>query len=155
MNLVKTLIVASVAACCLAKAAAVHAEEPSRPWNALAAGEVLGVNEAGRIEIEFHGNSTHLGRYTTVGEHEFVSDLEFVGLALWTAANGAELHVLYEGTLHPIAADQPIPFTIIATVLDGTGRFQDAGGVGEIEGVLVGTATSGTFAFELAGDLSY
>jgi hypothetical protein len=78
------------------------------------------------------GNATHLGRFTFVSPHlSGLSDFSIDGDQFFTAANGDELHATLAGNLHPFVAPDGHVFLvgdIPATIVGGTGRFDEATG---------------------------
>jgi hypothetical protein len=101
-----------------------------------------------------NGEASHLGRFTESIDYFLSYDLvHFAGIATFTAANGDEVFLTFEGTI-PGYADQvfPLPFTATFDIVGGTGRFADAEGGGDLVGIDYG---KGTFAFRFEGDLDY
>jgi hypothetical protein len=153
-----------------------EAGKPARPWK----GSVVGRGEfvefttddqdniTGRLDADtILGKSTHLGRFTVspeTGSHtlSFV-DLTFAGQAKWRAANGDELHLVYEGfgfpNTDPDTMDEfPIAALGVFTANGGTGRFSDASGTAIAEGAFTFPATPVDpidYIFEFDGTLAY
>jgi hypothetical protein len=133
-------------------------------WKVSAAGsstfESLTIDEAGvpfRTDIDaFSGNSSHLGKFTATGRHQLnLVTGEFEGVAIYTAADGDELHVIYAGQLYP-SEDVDFPYGVIADVeiCGGTGRFTDASGGGDMIGGFTGEVPVGEFVIDIQGTLS-
>jgi len=101
----------------------------------------------------FTGRSSHLGRIAGAGSHFLNPDFSFVGEATWTAANGDELHVTYDGQLF-LSGDPDFPFAFVAELraVGGTGRFADAQGVADMFGAFTGSP--GEFYYDFAGTLT-
>lgn len=92
--------------------------------------------------FEASGHATHLGHYTLVAEAD-LNLIQIIGIdpvtllpiatlplsAVFTAANGDEVHVdmVMTGLFHPVDLNFP-SFTVVGTVIGGTGRFASASG---------------------------
>ncbi|HUR53332.1 MAG TPA: hypothetical protein VMZ71_04340 [Gemmataceae bacterium] len=94
-----------------------------RPFRGSAAGMVTGVAPPNELIIEYTGTATHLGRFTRE-EHLFLNaDGSFTGTMVFTAANGDELWLDFEGAFSSATtAEGTYTFT------GGTGRFSGATG---------------------------
>jgi hypothetical protein len=109
--------------------------------------------EGGVHVDDFSGKSSHLGRFTASGFHVLNPvDGTFVGQATWTAANGDQLDVTYEGQVFP-SGDPDFPYGFVARLVadGGTGRFARAEGEMQMTGAFTGVP--GEFYFEFEGTL--
>lgn len=99
------------------------------------------------------GHATHLGHYTEVGNVSFAPTsnpavLAVNGSAIYTAANGAELHAVLSGELNT----QTGAITAIVTYVGGTGRFADATGSSSLSGQMLG---GGAVRVAVVGNINY
>lgn len=99
------------------------------------------------------GIATHLGRYTEVGNVAFAptSDPDVLavdGSAVYTAADGSELHALLVGELNVSTGR----ISITVTYVGGTGRFVAATGSSSLAGQMLG---GGAATVTVAGNLDY
>lgn len=91
--------------------------------------------------MDVRGEATYLGESRFFGRHCFwMEDLVKWkkpgdpvrldrGEAIWTAADGDELHVRYTGLFQPISLTPPEgPYTAVLRFTGGTGRFEGAKG---------------------------
>jgi hypothetical protein len=70
------------------------------------------------------GNATHLGKFTATSNNWFTPDLSYgEETAVWTAANGDELHFVLT-----VTALESGGYFLEATFTGGTGRFVSATG---------------------------
>jgi hypothetical protein len=99
-----------------------------RPWKGVGVGTAPPAGADGITHVQMRGESSHTGAYTVVGAHTFISEEDFVGSFVLTAANGDELWVLYTGTFDTTDTTNPFSFSGALTVIGGTGRFADATG---------------------------
>jgi hypothetical protein len=102
----------------------------------------------------FHGNSSHLGAFTGAGMHYLnVNDFTFVGTAAYTAADGDQLWVQYQGAINGIDPTSVYFFLFQANVqvVGGTGRLAHATGGGVMTGAFTGVP--GDLKFEVLGTL--
>src|SRR5262245_7845191 len=94
-----------------------------RPFRGSAAGIGTGVVPPNGLVIEYTGTATHLGRFTREERLFLNPDGSLTGTMVFTAANGDELWLDFEGALtSPTTAGGTYTFT------GGTGRFQSASG---------------------------
>ena len=94
-------------------------------------------------------NLTHLGRNTVlITENVDFTVLSYSSIAIFTAANGDELHT----TLNGFATPSPTGLNLAGTMLvtGGTGRFTNASGSAVHSGLVASTAT-----YHLEGRLVY
>lgn len=94
-----------------------------RPFRGTAAGVVTGMVPPNGLVIESTGTATHLGRFTREERLFLNPDGSFSGTIVFTAANGDELWVEFEG-----AFTSPTTAVGTYTFTGGTGRFADATG---------------------------
>jgi hypothetical protein len=99
------------------------------------------------------GNATHLGQYSEVGYVTFspTNDPNVVqidGWAIYTAANGDELHAIVSGQLDGKTG----AITATVTYVGGTGRFADATGSASLAGQLL---PGGAVSVAVAGTIDY
>ena len=99
------------------------------------------------------GHATHLGRYTETGHVSFspTSDpavLHVDASAIYTAANGDELHANIAGTLNTKTG----VISASITYAGGTGRFVSASGSANLAAQL---APGGAISVSVAGSISY
>lgn len=117
-----------------------------QPWKGNAVGHDVAVEADGLIHIVFSGESSHLGRYSAEGQHYLLPGQRFAGTATFTAADGDELDVTYEGTLQGL---EMIRTAGKMTIKGGTGRFKSAVGAATFDGF----APDGSFEFNFKGTL--
>ena len=114
-----------------------------------------------KVEIEGSGQGTHIGQYTIVRQHCFNLATAAIedGYFEQTAANGDKLWGTYygfpAGVLEFDENGNPVVILIHApwTITGGTGRFADAEGSGDTEGVFNFVTKEGTFSMD--GWISY
>ena len=99
------------------------------------------------------GHATHLGAYTEVGSVAFsppdaAGVFPIDGWAVYTAANGDELHATFDGQLNGATG----AITATLTYAGGTGRFADAGGSAALSGQI---QPDGTLAVTVEGTIDY
>ena len=99
------------------------------------------------------GHATHLGAYTEVGSVAFsppdaAGVLQLTGWAVYTAANGDELHATFDGQLNGATG----AITATLTYAGGTGRFADAGGSASLSGRIL---PGGAISVAVAGTIDY
>ena len=144
------------------------AEEKQLPYSA--SGPEVVIQEAphpdcgpGRlkVEIEGSGQGTHIGHYTIVRQHCFNLATATIedGYFEQTAANGDKLWGTYYGYLAGVLEfdenGNPVVILIASpwTITGGTGRFADAEGNGDTEGIFNFVTKEGTFSMD--GWISY
>lgn len=113
-------------------AAGALADDKLPPWKGNAQGHGVESDVVGLIRVYFDGEATHLGRYTADVHHAFHGDFDFAGAATFTAANGDEIDVTYQGRLKSF--DLPHTFAGKMKVRGGTGHFKDAVGEADFNG---------------------
>ena len=98
-------------------------DDAALPFRGSAAGMVVGLVPPNELVIEYTGTATHLGQFTRE-EHLFLNpDGSFTGTMVFTAANGDELWLDFQGAFtSPTTAEGTYTFT------GGTGRFEGATG---------------------------
>jgi hypothetical protein len=109
------------------------------------------------MDVFGSGVATHMGLVTVYQHHWVVPTADpnvldfYDGTFVWTAANGDELMGTYSGYLqfNPAGYFEIHGLFVIA---GGTGRFQDATGVGPASGAQF---MDGTFDLRLDGTISY
>ena len=134
----------------LAANSALAAEERQN-WRLRAAGFTEPADDGSGLDLDsFNGISTHLGRFSGQGAHMLFEDFTFTGYATYTAANGDQLDVVYDGA---VTAFDVFPFPVEGdfVVVGGTGRFANATGCAEMKGSFTGVP--GELFFELRGTL--
>lgn len=99
------------------------------------------------------GYATHLGRYTEAGSVAFAPTpnpdvLAVVGGAVYTAANGDELHATLSGELNTLTG----AITVTVTYVGGTGRFAGASGSASLAGQMLG---GGAVSIAVAGRIRF
>jgi hypothetical protein len=98
-------------------------ENPALPFQGSEQGMVTAFVPPNELVIETTGTATHLGQFTSEEELFLNPDGSFSGIKVFTAANGDELWVDFEGAFtSPTTAEGTYTFT------GGTGRFQGATG---------------------------
>jgi hypothetical protein len=98
-------------------------DQQGRPFRGSAEGMVTGAVPPNELVIDYTGEATHLGRFTRE-EHLLLNpDGSFTGTIVFTAANGDELWLDFEG-----AFTSPTDAAGTYTFTGGTGRFQNATG---------------------------
>jgi hypothetical protein len=144
------------------------AEGQQRPYSA--SGPEVVIQEAphadcgpGRlkVEIEGSGQGTHIGQYTIIRQHCFNLATAAIedGYFEQTAANGDKLWGTYygfpAGVLEFDENGNPVVIIINSpwTITGGTGRFANAEGSGDTEGILNFVTKEGTFSMD--GWISY
>ena len=137
----------------LALATAVLVLQPSAsaatvPYRARGAAQFVNAND-----FVGSGNATYLGKYTETGTVAFAATndpnvLAVDGSAVYTAANGDELHAVFAGQLNGVTG------TINATVtyVGGTGRFADASGTATL---IAHVLADGSLEVAVDGTLDY
>jgi hypothetical protein len=101
----------------------------------------------------FAGRSSHLGRVVGSGFHVLnPANFTFAGQAVWTASNGDQLYVTFEGSIF-FSDDATYPFGFMAELVaqGGTGRFAGAQGQALMTGGFTGIP--GDFFYDFAGTL--
>lgn len=114
-----------------------------------------------KVEIEGSGQGTHIGQYSIIRKHCFNLATAAIedGYFEQTAANGDKLWGTYygfpAGVLEFDENGNPVVILIHApwTITGGTGRFADAKGSGNTEGVFNFVTKEGTFSMD--GWISY
>lgn len=97
--------------------------DPPLPFQGRAEGMVVGLVPPNGLVIEYTGTATHLGQFTREERLFLNPDGSFTGTMVFTAANGDELWLDFEGAFtSPTTAEGTYTFT------GGTGRFEDATG---------------------------
>lgn len=99
------------------------------------------------------GRAAHLGLYTEVGHVEFTPTanpavLAVNGWAIYTAANGNELHAILGGELDTSTG----AITATVTYVGGSGRFVHASGSSSLTGQMLG---GGAVRIAVAGNIDY
>ena len=99
------------------------------------------------------GHATHLGSYTEVGHVTFAPTtnpnvLAVTGVAVYTAANGDELHAVLSGELNLLTG----AVTATVTYDGGTGRFALASGSASLIGQMLG---GGAITVTVSGIIDY
>ena len=122
-------------------------DRPARPFRGSAEGMVTDVIPPNGLIIEYTGTATHLGRFTREERLFLNPDGSFSGTMVFTAADGDELWLDFEGAFtSPTTAEGTYTFT------GGTGRFRDATGEATFEaftpdGVHVEATFEGTIRY--------
>jgi hypothetical protein len=106
------------------------------------------------------GRATHLGVVATDGSTCVTFTGVDTGLAngavTLTGANGDVLYTTMSGVFGPANPDGSLPVHYVMQIRGGTGRFDDANGTMESDGVLVATGpASGYHAATWVGTISY
>lgn len=120
---------------------------PARPFSGSATGMVTDVVPPNELLIEYTGTATHLGRFTREEQLFLNPDGSFDGTIVFTAANGDELWLDFEGAFtSPTTAEGTYTFT------GGTGRFEGASGGATFEaytpdGIHVEATFTGTIRY--------
>jgi hypothetical protein len=127
-------------------------------WKVTALGTTVGPGDGtiGPDVDSFAGTSTHLGACTGAGYHYLnVSHFPatFQGVAAYTAANGDQLLVEYQGAITAIDPTTPFLYRFQADVqiVGGTGRLAHATGGGVMTGGFTGVP--GEIQFQVLGTL--
>ena len=99
------------------------------------------------------GHATHLGKYTEVGSASFspTADPTVLRVDAWvvlTAADGDQLYETITGQLNLLTG----AITATVTYVDGTGRFEDAGGSATLSGQML---PDGTITVAVEGTIDY
>ena len=144
--------------CCLALAllavpAAVGEAKTPPNWKVSSTGSTA-PHADGRHYDTFVGTSSHLGRFTGEGSHVLDPTTGyFEGVATYTAANGAQLFVTYQGYIVNVdfTSDYPFEFRAEVQIVGGTGRLAGATGGGVMTGAFTGVP--GDLFFNVAGTL--
>jgi hypothetical protein len=132
-------------------------DHPTPPnWKVTALGTTDGPGDGtiGPDVDSYHGTSSHLGAYTGAGYHFLnVSNYTFHGVAAYTAANGDQLWVQYQGAITGIDPTSAfyLLFQADVQIVGGTGRLAHATGGGVMTGAFTGVP--GEFKFEVVGTL--
>jgi hypothetical protein len=114
-----------------------------------------------KVDVQGSGQGTHTGRYTIVRHHCFVLATAAIenGYFEQTAANGDKLWGTYAGSPAGVLEfdEDGNPVVIIInspwTITGGTGRFADAKGAGDTEGIFNIVTKEGDFSMD--GWISY
>lgn len=93
------------------------------------------------------GNATHLGKYTEVGNAVISGLGEVSAWAIYTAADGDELHATFEGQINEFGA-----ISASVTYAGGTGRFASASGSATLSGQI---QPDGTLVVFVDGKIDY
>ena len=99
------------------------------------------------------GHATHLGSYTEAGHVVFAPTanpnvLAVTGRAIYTAANGDELHATVRGELNVVTG----AVRAVLTYTGGTGRFVSASGSSVLTGQMLG---GGAITVTVVGTIEY
>jgi hypothetical protein len=137
----------------LALATAVLALQPrasaaTLPYRARGAAQFVNAND-----FVGSGNATYLGKYTETGTVAFAATndpnvLAVDGSAVYTAADGDELHALLGGELNVTTG----VIAVTVTYVGGTGRFAAASGSSSLAGQMLG---GGAATVAVAGNIDF
>ena len=110
------------------------------------------------LTFELEGHASHVGRFTGSGSNctpfPLPGPVAFGdGIFLITAANGDELFGSYEGVQSSIDAAARATFAAVQRITGGTGRFTNASGLAEEDGII--DFSSGATSARLEGWIIY
>jgi hypothetical protein len=129
--------------------AAPAATAADRPFKGHASGTILAFPDPDTGTpgvVEYTGQATHLGRFTRT-EYFFFDGLGGIfGTMVFTAADGDQLFVDFDGQFTPPTAEGTYEFK------GGTGRFLNAAGTADFQAVL---GPPGHVEVDFAGSIQY